>query len=156
MEPVLYRKRLIPDECIELKDDEIVRLDDRMILTRWKTLKPRRDFSHGVSCYFLDKGIKVSKFMKEDGELCYWYCDVIKTDYSPDSNSYLFTDLLADVIVMPDGFVKVLDLDELAEATEKGMITGDELTLSLRQLNGLLELIYSHGFEGLKQILNDI
>lgn len=34
----LYRKRLIPEECVELKDDEILRLDENVIVTRWKCL----------------------------------------------------------------------------------------------------------------------
>lgn len=152
----LYRKRLIPQECVELKDDEVLRMDENVIVTRWKTLKPRNDFSHGVSCYFISRGVKVSKFMKEDGSLCYWYCDVIKTEFSEEKQAYIFTDLLVDVIIMPDGFVKVVDLDELAEATEKGLITNEELKLSLLQLNQLLQLIYSDRFEELKNILNEI
>ena len=58
----IYRKRLIPDECILLKDDEILEIDEDYIVTKWKTLKPRRDFSHGYSCYFLKLGFKISKF----------------------------------------------------------------------------------------------
>jgi len=146
----LYRKRLIPDECVELKDDEILRLDDNVIVTRWKSLKPRNDFSGGVSCYFLNKGIKVSRVVKEDGSLFHWYCDIIKTDYDPEENTYVFTDLLADVVITPGGEVRVLDLDELAEADEWGLITREELRMSLCQLNDLLGLIYSGGFNELK------
>ena len=48
--PVLYRKRLIPEECIPLKDDIILYMDDEVIVTKWNTLKPRKDFHHGYSC----------------------------------------------------------------------------------------------------------
>ena len=38
--PVLYRKRLIPEECVLLKDDVILYMDDNVIVTKWVTLKP--------------------------------------------------------------------------------------------------------------------
>lgn len=151
----LYRKRLIPAECIELKDDEILRLDDNIIVTRWKSLKKRDDFAAGLSCYFLNKGIKVSKVLKEDGSLYHWYCDIIKTDYNAEEQSYVFTDLLADVVIKPDGKVQVVDLDELAVADEKGLITRDELRMSLMQLNDLLGLIYSDEFDALKTAIEE-
>ena len=53
--PTLYRKRLIPEECILLKDDELLYRDEKTIITRWNTLKPKKDLHHGFSCYFLDK-----------------------------------------------------------------------------------------------------
>ncbi|MBO5278308.1 MAG: DUF402 domain-containing protein [Lachnospiraceae bacterium] len=151
----LYRKRLIPAECIELKDDEILRLDDNIIVTRWKSLKKRDDFAAGLSCYFLKKGIKVSKVLKEDGSLYHWYCDIIKTDYNAEEQSYVFTDLLADVVIKPDGKVRVVDLDELAMADEQGLITREELRMSLMQLNDLLGLIYSDEFDALKTAIEE-
>lgn len=151
----LYRKRLIPAECIELKDDEILRLDDNIIVTHWKSLKKRDDFATGISCYFLKKGIKVSKVLKEDGSLYHWYCDIIKTDYDSEAQSYVFTDLLADVVIKPDGKVQVVDLDELAIADEQGLITREELRLSLLQLDDLLGLIYSDGFDALKAAIEE-
>lgn len=151
----LYRKRMIPEECIELKDDEILRLDKELMVTHWKSLKPRVEFSEGFSCYFLEKGIKVSKRIKKDGSLYYWYCDIIKTDFKKEINAYVFTDLLADVIIMPDGMVQVVDLDELAVADKEGLITREELQMSLLQLNDLLEIIYSGRFDSLKTIIEE-
>ena len=60
--PTLYRKRLIPDECIHLKDDIIVYSDDNCLITQWETLHPKQDFSHGVSFYCISNGWKISKF----------------------------------------------------------------------------------------------
>ena len=67
--PALYRKRLIPDECILLKDDIIISCDENVILTKWNTLKPKKDLHHGYSLYLLNEGIKVSKFYREDNSL---------------------------------------------------------------------------------------
>lgn len=156
----IYRKRLIPNECIPLKNDIILYGDDSILITKWNTLKPRSDFHHGYSCYYLKEGCKVSRFYKEDGSLLYWYCDII-THTVENENDLIITDLLADVIVYPDGFVQVLDLDELCDAKEKGLITVDEFFLSIKQLGSLLDTIYSGHLEQfasslLEKIQNDI
>ena len=147
--PTLYRKRLIPDECVLLKDDILLYRDDEIIITRWNTLKPKKTLHHGFSCYFLKEGIKVNKFYGHDHELLYWYCDIVEHTYDEANDTYVFTDLLADVIVMPDGFVKVMDLEELADAMEKGILGTDQLNRSLRTLNALLDRIYAGNFSEL-------
>jgi uncharacterized protein len=149
--PILYRKRLIPEECILLKDDVILYRDDRIIVTSWHSLKPRKDLHHGYSCYYLDKGIKVSKFYRPDNTLLYWYCDIVDYDYSPDTDTYVVTDLLADVIVYPDGFVKVVDLDELVAALESGLLSEDLLKKSLLRIDALLKIIYGNNFSALQE-----
>ncbi len=140
--PLLYRKRIIPNECILLKDDEILMWDDNIIVTRWKALKPKKDLHHGYSCYFLKEGYKVSKFYRQDNTLMYYYCDIITHEYHASENRLVVTDLLADVIIYPDGFVKVVDLDEMVPALECGGISMNELKKALLSCNALLSLIY--------------
>ncbi len=147
--PSLYRKRIIPDECILLKDDEIIYINERIIVTSWKTLHQKNEFDHGYSCYFLQEGYKVSRFLRSDNTLVYWYCDIIDYQYNEEENSYIFRDLLADVIVMPDGFVKVVDLDEFEQALESGSLTGMDVRRALRSLSKLLNIIYDGHFESL-------
>ena len=108
----IFRKRFIPDECIFLKDDIIIHRDDEHIITKWQTLNPKSTFACGSSCYFLKKGFKISKFYRHDGTLLYWYCDIAQFDYDAEAGILTMTDLLADVIVYPDGRCKVVDLDE--------------------------------------------
>ena len=147
--PSLYRKRIIPDECIPLKDDEIIYINERIIVTSWKTLHQKHEFDHGYSCYFLQEGYKVSRFLRSDNTLVYWYCDIIDYQYNEEENSYVFRDLLADVIVMPDGFVKVVDLDEFEQALESESLTGMDVRRALRSLSKLLNIIYDGHFESL-------
>lgn len=143
--PKLYRKRFMPNEIVHLKDDIITYQDDTVMVTKWNVLHPKAKFSHGVSCYYLEKGWKISKFLNKKNELVYYYCDIIDTAYQAEDNSYVFTDLLADVIIYPDGAVHVVDLAELADALEEGIITETEVKLALRRLEGLLEVIYGGG-----------
>lgn len=152
--PKLYRKRYYPEETIFLKDDKILFHSKEMIVTSWNTLKPRNDFSHGYSAYFLDKGFKVSKMLTIENKLVYWYCDIIKTQYNLANNTYVFEDLLADVIVYENGTVKVVDLDEISELIDTNQITIDMVSLALRTLNSLLELIYSGNFHKLQSLVD--
>lgn len=152
----LYRKRIIPPECILLRDDIIVRQTEDVIITKWNTLNPKIAFHHGCSCYFLKKGIKMSKFYKADNTLLYWYCDIVDYSYNEEENALTITDLLADVIISPEGFVKVVDLDELADALEQGALTTEQLKVSLRRLNALLTLIYMDKFDHLQAELNNL
>ena len=151
----IYRKRIIPAECIELKDDVIVEQREDRIITKWKTLKPKKEFDHGTSCYFLNDGIKVSKFYREDGSLLYWYCDIVNYEFSENGNILTVTDLLADVVIYPTGRIKVMDLDELAEAYEGELITKQQMSACLRQLNALLTLIDRDKFEKYQACLDD-
>lgn len=150
----IYRKRIIPSECVLLDNDEIVERDAEHIITRWQTIHPRDDFDHGTSCYFLNDGVKVSKFYKADGELLYWYCDIVQFDFSEDGAELTVTDLLADVIIYPGGRMKIVDLDELAEAHEQDLITDEQVDSSLRQLNDLLTLIYRDKFDKYQSCLD--
>ncbi|MCR4745396.1 MAG: DUF402 domain-containing protein [Lachnospiraceae bacterium] len=151
--PNLFRKRIIPAENVPLKDDEILYIDDRIIVTRWKTLHPKTDFSHGASIYYLKEGYKVSKFLRTDESLLYWYCDILDYSYDKDSNSYTFRDLLADVIVYPDDFVKVNDLGEFKEAIENGDLTTEDVVSALKSLSDLLDIIYGGKFSKLTKEL---
>ena len=155
-EPILYRKRIIPDECVLLKNDRILVRDSDKIITGWNTIKPRKDLHHGYSCYYLKKGFKVSKFYREDGSLLYWYCDIVSYEHQPETDTYIVIDLLADVIVYPDGFVKVVDIDELVTALNKKLISEEILKTSLLNLNSLLEIIYAGKFHKLQEPIEKI
>ncbi|MCL2255029.1 MAG: DUF402 domain-containing protein, partial [Lachnospiraceae bacterium] len=130
--PVLYRRRIIPDECIRLKDDIILSCNDDFILTSWNALKPKIDLHHGFSCYFLEDGIKLSKFYREDNSFICWYADIVEYEYDSIENTLTTTDLLVDVIVYPDGFVKVVDLDELVFALDQKKIDEEAMKKCLR------------------------
>lgn len=152
----IYRKRIIPNECILLKDDLIIKADENVVVTKWNTLKPKSAFHHGCSCYFLRQGIKVSKFYKEDGTFLYWYCDIVDYELNREENSLLVTDLLADVIILPGGEVQVTDLDELADALDRGLIDASLMSCCLHRLHSLLSLIYRDKFDRLQSVFHSL
>jgi protein associated with RNAse G/E len=149
----LYRRRFIPDELTYLADDEILRFDDEMLVTRWKSLHPRGDFDGGISVFFLKDGWKISKLLDRDGNVLHWYCDIIDIVRNEEENSLTYEDLLFDVVVSPSGKVKVLDCDEAAQAFEQGLITKEQLIHALKAMHELLEVIYHSRFDRLQAIV---
>lgn len=141
--PTLYRKRLIPEECILLNKDILLYRDEHILVTKWQTIRPKKELDHGMSCYFLDKGWKVSRFLDRFGGLICWYCDIIEHTYDPDSDTYVFTDLLADVLLYPSGEIRVVDLNEIADAFEQELLSPSQVCACMRRLDSLLQEIYS-------------
>jgi predicted RNA-binding protein associated with RNAse of E/G family len=135
--PVILRKRFIPMETVNLSDDRLLYRDPSLLITRWRTIRPKKDFASGVSYYFLDRGYKVSRFYGHDGAFLYWYCDVVEADYEAGTDTYLTTDLLLDIRVYPDGRVEILDEDELEAARAEQLITETQYARAKKTLNRL-------------------
>ncbi len=152
----LYRRRYIPNELIYLKDDEILSIDSEKVITKWNVLTPRHDFTHGVSCYFINEGFKVSKFLDKDNKLLYWYCDIIETEVDGEKSCYTFNDLLIDVIVKNDGFVKVIDLDEVGKALKEKIISEELIIKAMERVNNLLNIIYSGRFREYTRYIEEV
>ncbi len=145
----LFRKRFLPNETTELKDDTILSISDKMVVTKWDVLKPRDDIAMGISAYFLDLGIKVSKVYNAHGKFVYWYCDIIDPQIDEKSGLYTFVDLLIDVLIYPDSHVEVVDMDEFADMIEQNVLNREISIKALRRTNHLLTLIYSGHFSQL-------
>ncbi len=141
--PLIYRKRYIPLEIKSLNDDEILLVTDEIIVTKWNTFKPKKEFSKGISYTFMNEGYKISKFMDDEGNTVYYYCDIISSEYQKEKNTWIFTDLLVDVKIYPSGFVEVVDVGEVAEALDKGLIGEETVKDLLVKMDRLLEIVYS-------------
>ncbi|MGB4661596.1 MAG: DUF402 domain-containing protein [Mobilitalea sp.] len=152
--PMLYRRRFIPKELIHLKDDVLLVLEENLIITKWITLHPRKDIARGISAYYIDKGFKVSKIYDKNDKIVYWYCDIIQVKKDPEKNTVIIEDLLIDVVLYEDGKVHILDLDELADALDKKLISQEESSYALRTVNSLLKVIYSGHFNSLQDAIN--
>lgn len=140
----IFRKRYIPNEIVDISSDEVVYKDEKLIVTKWVPIKPRNDMARGISYTMLDKGWKISKFFDKNDEFMFWYCDIIEHTYENDT--YILTDLLVDLKVFPDGSYEVLDLDELEEALQNGIITKEQKEDAINKLNGLIQVVKSGEF----------
>lgn len=150
---LLYRKRFVPMETVLLKDDRILFLDEDRLLTSWKALKPRHDIASGISVYYRKQGFKISRIADAAGQLVYWYCDIIEE--SRNGDALIYTDLLIDIVIYPDGSLRVLDLKEAADALADGLITQDMLTTALAAADRLLSLIYAGEFQKLTACIGE-
>lgn len=153
--PTLFRRRFIPEELVHLKDDVILVLKPELIITKWNTLHPRNDIARGISAYYLDQGFKVSKVFDKQDQLVYWYCDIIQVKKDTQKNTVIIEDLLIDLILYEDGSMRIVDLDELADAVEQNLITQAEANYALRRLNALLQIIYNGLFITLQEPVNN-
>lgn len=152
----LYRKRFFPNEIIHLKDDIILVHSENLIVTKWNTLKARKDIDHGISAYFMEEGYKVSKVYNKENKLVYWYCDIIETQYNPKTSSYIFTDLIIDVLIFENGQVKVLDLGEVGDMLDFEVIDIKLASKAMHITDNLLNLIYNGQFHDLANVINSI
>lgn len=150
----IYRKRFIPSDFVHLKDDIILYTDDNLIITKWRPLRPKENMAGGVSAYYMNHGIKVSKIYNKNEQLLYWYCDIIQIKPGSTPKSFVFEDLLVDVVIYEDGSIRILDLGELADALKLQLITNVEAEQALRTLDSLLKLIYRGGFAELQARIN--
>ena len=149
----IYRKRYIPNETNFLKDDVVVHIDKDIIVTKWDTIRKREDIKTGMSIYFLNKGYKVSRMYDKNGRTVCWYCDIVKINCDEENNKMVCEDLLLDVVVYENGTVKILDSDELADALEEKIIPQEYGILALRNMNDLLEVIYSGNFFEIQDLM---
>jgi len=142
----IFRKRFVPDEIVDISSDEVLERNDNILVTRWRPIKPRTDIGGGISYVFLKKGYKISKIYDNQGGFKYWYCDIIEYTYNQESDEYIFIDLLADVVVYPDGKCEVLDLDELKSVFDKKIITKEQMLKSIKCVNTLVEMVQNGVF----------
>ena len=145
----IYRKRFIPDEIVDISNDEVIKKTDDLIITKWIPIKPREDIGSGVSYTFFKEGYKISKFYNKNGEFLFWYCDIIDYEYNKEQDIYTFIDLLVDIKIYPDKKMELLDFGELQEAYDNKLISGKILLKAINNLNKLVTIIEEDGIESI-------
>lgn len=148
----ILRRRYIPDEVVDISNDLIVFSDQDLIVTKWEPIKKRDDIGRGVSFTFLKEGYKISKIYDKNDNLRFYYCDIINTEEIEDG--YQFNDLLVDLKIYPDKTIEVLDLDELDEALDAGLITQTIKEEALEKLERLKNLYATKGLPSIIEKYN--
>lgn len=140
-----YRKRYVPNEIVDISNDNIKKSTKYSLITSWVPIKPREDFDRGISYYDISNGWKISKVYLGE-KFIYYYCDIINTS-KVCKDEYIFTDLLVDIVIYPDARIKILDMDELIEAYENNIIDKKTLHEAIFKLENLIKNITNKGIE---------
>ncbi|WP_170105660.1 DUF402 domain-containing protein [Desmospora activa] len=98
-----------------------------------------------LTYYFVKKGYTISKVFQKSGEFLYYYCDVMEMR-QVGRLRYVMVDLLLDMIVYPDGRYHLIDVDEFAEAIEKGQLKRRQQVHSLKTLDKMIQLQTNRSF----------
>ncbi len=149
----IIRKRLIPNEEVDISQDEVLIRNSDHIITRWFPIKPRGDIGWGISYLDLNGNRKISAFYGKNGKLLYWYCDIVEVAYFESSDLYVIKDLLVDVKLVPGQLPEILDLHELEMALKQGLIDKNEFSLAVNVSKATLELLNHEIPDKIKEIL---
>jgi hypothetical protein len=113
--------------------------------------KPIVGFGYGnntVIYYLPKKNWAIIKNIEFPGlERWLWYIHIAKIEFYNDIKAWILTDMFVDVLVEKDNISHtVLDLDDLANAMEIGLISQQQLKETLNSSQELLNLIQKGGF----------
>ena len=72
-----------------------------------------------------NKNIAVSVSTNNKGEILKWYFDIAKDSGLTEQGIPYIEDLYIDIILTPDGKIRIIDKEELQQALEKGIVTQD-------------------------------
>lgn len=92
-----------------------------------------------LTYYFVKKGFTISKVFQRTGEFLYYYCDVMEMRQTG-RLKYVMVDLLFDLIIYPNGRYHLIDIDEFADAVEKGVLRKRQQVHALRTLDRMIRL----------------
>lgn len=87
--------------------------------------------------YDYNSKVKLSAFYDNNNEIIEWYFDIAK-EIGKEKNVPYEDDLYLDVVVRPDGVIKLLDENELKHALDKYEITNEEYKMAYEEANKLI------------------
>ncbi len=87
--------------------------------------------------YDYNSKVKLSAFYDNNNEIIEWYFDIAK-EMGKENNVPYEDDLYLDVVVRPDGTIKLLDENELKYALDKYEITDEEYKMAYEEANKLI------------------
>lgn len=110
-----------------INEDNIISLDNGF---KWLEIYPENN-----------KNVAVSVCINNKDKIIEWYFDIAKNTYLTEQGVPYIEDLYLDVILTPDGKIKVIDQDELQEALDNKDISMEEFDLAYKVANNLIEQI---------------
>lgn len=80
------------------------------------------------------------------GEAVQWYVDICKRAFIDEQGVLWYDDLYLDIIFLPGDKIELIDVDELDEALEQGVISDDEYNLAWNEASALLTQLKEERF----------
>lgn len=117
-------------EIGEVSEKQIWRFNGEDIIVcdnglKWLSILPQNDFY----C--------ITAMMNANDEILLWYIDMIAEQGVDTDCVPYFDDLYLDLVVYPNGTIKVDDMDELVDALSQKDITEDQFNLAISTSNKL-------------------
>ena len=117
-------------EIGEVSEKQIWRFNGEDIIVcdnglKWLSILPQNDFY----C--------ITAMMNANDEILLWYIDMIAEQGIDTDCVPYFDDLYLDLVVYPNGTIKVDDMDELVDALSQKDITEDQFNLAISTSNKL-------------------
>ena len=117
-------------EIGEVSEKQIWRFNGEDIIVcdnglKWLSILPQNDFY----C--------ITAMMNANDEILLWYIDMIAEQGIDTDCVPYFDDLYLDLVVYPNGIIKVDDMDELVDALSQKDITEDQFNLAISTSNKL-------------------
>lgn len=106
----IYKHKLVPQETQDITQDHWIYRDEHWMLSTWSPAHSDMKVVKAVSIFDLEHGWQLSQKFDAQGQLKYWYCDIIAS-YSQDGDLHI-VDLILDVVLFPDGVIQVVDMPE--------------------------------------------
>ena len=85
-----------------------------------------------------NKNIAASVCINNKNEILEWYFDIAKDSSLTDEGVPYIEDLYLDVILTPNGEIKLIDQEELQEALDEKIIVQEEFDLAYKVANNLM------------------
>jgi predicted RNA-binding protein associated with RNAse of E/G family len=81
----------------------------------------------------------VTTMINEEGSVVQWYIDICKSHGMNENGIPWFDDLYLDVVLLPSGYVQVLDEEEIDLAVRNGTISNQEYDLAYKTVFKITE-----------------
>lgn len=142
----LLKHKLVPQGTVDITNDKILFFDGNFLVTQWKPENSNMNISSAISLVSIKDGYQISKKFDSNNKFVYWYCDIVKTKWTKETSCLEITDLIIDLVVFPNYQVNCIDLDELTDAKEKGLISSMDFNWAKESSLKLLQKVIEGEF----------
>lgn len=94
-----------------------------------------------IQVFNREKNHCITTMFDEEGNIVEWYIDIVKNIGIDSEGIPYYDDLYLDVVVVPNGEIFLLDLDELEEAYRKKQVDKEDYILAKEEVELILDTV---------------